>query len=142
MCWPAILLLFKTGIMRLNQKLADEVVVYIRSNLHKELRVKELARRFLLDPSSLERLANIYLEQPLHQFIREEKLLKSAELLETTDGTLYEIVDAIRLTSISTFSKVFKNRFGLPPGEYRKRCRERQNTKGSSNAHTKKKSWK
>jgi two-component system response regulator YesN len=129
--------------MRLNQKLADEVVAYIRSNLHKELRVKELARLFLVDPSSLERLSNIYLEQPLHKFIREEKLLKSAQLLETTDGTLYEIVDAIRLTSISTFSKQFKNRFGLPPGEYRKRCRKPQEAEGSQkNAYTKKKSRK
>ena len=55
-----------------------------------------------------------------HQYLIDVKLRKARELLESTGMTINEICQAIGFESVFSFSVLFKKRFGLPPGGFRK----------------------
>nr|WP_300799669.1 helix-turn-helix domain-containing protein [uncultured Acetatifactor sp.] len=50
----------------------------------------------------------------------EEKMAYIRRLLKTTDMTLEHIAQLSGFTNAYNMSRAFKNREGMPPGEYRK----------------------
>jgi two-component system response regulator YesN len=124
--------------MRRDQKLAEQIAAFIRNNLDKDLRTDKLARRFLMNSTALKRLFHRFFHQPVHHFIREERLLKSRDLLQKTDDSLYTVAEKIGLNSISTFSKAFRQRFGVTPGTCRKNSQE-QRSRGQDRSTAEKK---
>ena len=67
-------------------------------------------------------------------YIRQRKLIKAKELLETTEMRTAEICYLLGIDSPQNFSKYFVQEFGLTPTSYRKQCLE-QNTASPDNMH-------
>ncbi len=59
--------------------------------------------------------------ETLGDFIKEIRLEKGAELLRTTGLTVSEVSSRIGIDSPSFFTRLFKQRFGMPPSEYIKK---------------------
>jgi AraC family transcriptional regulator of arabinose operon len=52
--------------------------------------------------------------------LRESRLLHAARLLEATELPVERVAAASGFTSAFHFSRVFRQRYGTPPGAYRK----------------------
>ncbi|MFJ1533951.1 helix-turn-helix domain-containing protein [Streptomyces mirabilis] len=82
--------------------------------------VRSLAGTVALSPS---RFAHLFTEQlgrsPMRA-LREARLLHAARLLEATELPVERVAAASGFTSAFHFSRVFRQRYGTPPGAYRK----------------------
>ncbi|MER5665877.1 helix-turn-helix transcriptional regulator, partial [Streptomyces mirabilis] len=82
--------------------------------------VRSLAGAVALSPS---RFAHLFTEQlgrsPMRA-LREARLLHAARLLEATELPVERVAAASGFTSAFHFSRVFRQRYGTPPGAYRK----------------------
>ncbi|WP_215453724.1 helix-turn-helix domain-containing protein [Streptomyces sp. ATCC 21386] len=87
--------------------------------------VHSLAERVSLSPS---RFAHLFTEQLGHSPMRalsQARLLHAARLLEVTELPVERVAAASGFGSPFHFSRVFRQRYGVPPGEYRQGLRDR-----------------
>ncbi|MEU1342952.1 helix-turn-helix domain-containing protein [Streptomyces sp. NPDC005827] len=81
--------------------------------------VGSLAARVALSPS---RFAHLFTRQtgvPPMRALREARLRHAARLLESTDLTVERVAAASGFPSPFHFNRVFRERYGVPPGAYR-----------------------
>ncbi|WP_234320380.1 helix-turn-helix domain-containing protein [Streptomyces sp. SBT349] len=81
--------------------------------------VDSLAAQVALSPS---RLAHLFSEQLGHtpmRALRDARLRHAARLLEATDLPVSAVATASGFASPFHFSRIFRDRYGLPPGAYR-----------------------
>ena len=55
------------------------------------------------------------------EYIREQRLKRAAQLLETTRYSITEITYMVGLNDSRYFSRCFKHSYGMTPTEYRQR---------------------
>ncbi|MGW0841923.1 helix-turn-helix domain-containing protein [Streptomyces sp. NPDC002787] len=87
--------------------------------------LRSLAERVALSPS---RFAHLFTEQLGHspmRALRQARLLHAARLLEATELPVERVAAASGFGSPFHFSRVFRERYGVPPGEYRQGLRDR-----------------
>ncbi|MBP3742789.1 MAG: helix-turn-helix transcriptional regulator, partial [Treponema sp.] len=53
-------------------------------------------------------------------FVSDKRLEKARQLLESTDLSIKEITAEVGYNDQNYFSRIFKNKYGLSPKEYRK----------------------
>ncbi|SOD61792.1 AraC family transcriptional regulator, arabinose operon regulatory protein [Streptomyces zhaozhouensis] len=81
--------------------------------------VASLAARVALSPSRLAHLFAEQLGQPPMRALREARLRHAARLLEVTDLSVARVAASAGFASAFHFSRVFRERYGAPPGAYR-----------------------
>ncbi|WP_178989129.1 helix-turn-helix domain-containing protein [Winogradskyella schleiferi] len=90
---------------------------------------KEPAKQYSLDQMSLDYgLSQAKLQdgfkflykRTVTEFIRHIRLEKARNLIKTTDLNISQIVYSIGFTSRSYFSKIFKEKYGISPNEFKK----------------------
>lgn len=96
-----------------------ELSEYIVDNLSRQDRIKDLVVRSGLHPKKLQAGFNFYFGETVNDFIHNAKMLKSKELIETTNLSIKDICDEIGFESGSYFSKTFAGRYGITPSKYR-----------------------
>lgn len=82
--------------------------------------VSELSKQIDLSPNKMQLGFKLMYSKTVNEYIRENKLEKAREYLRTTDWSVSEIVYNIGYKSRSYFSKIFNERYGMLPTEYRK----------------------
>ncbi|QIP14260.1 AraC family transcriptional regulator [Spirosoma aureum] len=95
------------------------VLQYIDSHLHEKLTVEQLASNANLNADYFSRLfLSIVGTRPVDYIIN--KRLERAQLqMMTSSSALKEIAESVGIPSIYYFSRLFRRRFGIPPGQYR-----------------------
>ena len=91
------------------------VVALIQGDVAEPCTVDDLSRSVNMSPSYLSRL---FREQTGHSpasFVREERLRRAYELIQTTFLSIKEIMAAVGWNDPSHFSRAFKRRFGVSP---------------------------
>ncbi|MFC8343032.1 helix-turn-helix domain-containing protein [Streptomyces sp. NPDC057280] len=83
--------------------------------------VDSLAGRVALSPSRLAHLFTRQVGQSPMRALREARLRHAARLLEATDLPVERVATASGFVSPFHFHRVFRERFGMPPGAYRSR---------------------
>lgn len=108
--------------MFLNDKVAIEKVnEHIATNLSKSnYSVEDICLELGISRSQLFRLVKEQTNLSPSRLIRQHRLLKGKELLETTNLRIVEIAFQVGFDSQQTFSKFFTEDFGVNPTEYRK----------------------
>ncbi len=101
----------------------QEISEFIRQNPALEYNVDFLCRETSLSPSKLQEGFKKMYNRTVIDFIRNIRLEKSLELINTTDLNISEIVYSIGLTSRSYFSKIFKNKYSFSPKNFRELTR-------------------
>ena len=92
---------------------------YIKFN-YSTIKVNDIANYIGINRSYLTTLFKKKLNVSPQQYLVTFRLQKAAELLKTTNMNITEIADAIGYESPLTFSKMFKQTYGVSPLHYRK----------------------
>lgn len=98
-----------------------EAAFYIENNISKELNVKTLSSVVGLNQNKLQHGFKMLYGTTVRVYIIDFRLRLVKTLLLTTELQMGEIADKIGIKSKSYFSKIFKDRYGLTPVEFKKK---------------------
>ncbi|RPE12615.1 AraC family transcriptional regulator [Chitinophaga lutea] len=126
-------LLFKTldeiGVRYKNQQASayhreydtfKQIKEYVCENVHKKLSVEMLASRFSIQPTLLRRGYKKVFHHHLSDYIREVRLDRARNLLQTTQLPVHEIAWEVGYESSTSFSRVFSAHFRQSPSDFRR----------------------
>ncbi|MBQ4820561.1 AraC family transcriptional regulator [Aquimarina sp. MMG016] len=99
---------------------------YIIDNISEPLSVNTLASRAGISSKKLQLGFKVLYSKSVNEYIRQLKLEISRDHIKNTDDSISEIVYKIGLKSRSYFSKIFFERYGILPTEYRKRIKVKE----------------
>ena len=101
------------------QKCVNAVVDYINLHLGEEIDLKSLARISHFSPFYFHRIMKAFLGEPIGTFIVRTRTEAAARLLRYSSTSISDIAYRIGYASPSSFSKIFKQMYGISPTEYR-----------------------
>jgi AraC-like DNA-binding protein len=96
---------------------------YINGNISQALTVTDLSEESGLSPKKLQLGFKVLYSQSVNEYIRRHQLEIARDQLRNTDLSVSEIVYKIGFKSRSYFSKIFTERYGILPTEYRKKLK-------------------
>jgi AraC family transcriptional regulator len=96
------------------------VLVHIERNLAADITVESAARLAHFSPFHFHRIFHAMTGETLADYIRRLRLEAAAMRLGTTSTPAGEIAREVGFQSDESFSRAFRQRFGVPPGRYRK----------------------
>ncbi|MEK3869476.1 AraC family transcriptional regulator [Paenibacillus sp. FSL M7-0831] len=96
-----------------------EILQYIEEN-YQRCTLNSTADKFAFHPNYLSRVIKKDTGKSFKQLLQEQKLNQACFLLENTSKTLEEILNAVGYQNHGFFNKIFIERYGVSPKEYRK----------------------
>lgn len=119
---------FATAVYNLNKPkysnpLIDQVRDYVFCHIHEMIRVKDIAEEVGVTPNYLSEQFGQCMGITLKQYIIDEKLTSSKQLLNYSDYSIQEISSFFAFSSQSRFSDYFQRKYGITPARYRKKFR-------------------
>ncbi|XLS30767.1 BLUF domain-containing protein [Flavobacteriaceae bacterium M23B6Z8] len=100
-------------------KIMSDVSDYISRNLDTNLRVPKLAKMFGLTEKKLQLGCRYFYGESLGNLIRNIRMEKAKELIQTSDMTISEICYTVGFNNRSYFTKAFVSRYGIVPSKYK-----------------------
>ena len=100
------------------------LVHFMTEHLSERIGRDDLAARACLHPGSLNRAFRLAYGVPPMRLLRDLRLTRARQLLETTDDTLDVVAARCGFEDAAYFSRAFHARYGLPPGRHRQAVRE------------------
>lgn len=94
---------------------------YIYKHLHETIRIRDIAEKLDTTPSYLAQVFKKSEGITLHQFIMQEKLERSKNLLQYSDYDIQAISQYLGFHSQSHFTREFTRLVGVSPARYRSR---------------------
>ena len=101
------------------EDIIDEITQWIDSNLHKPLKIEDVAARAGYSRWHLQRIFVQVKEVSLGKYIRDKKLKLAATALIETNEPVMSIAYKYGFNSLQTFTRVFSKKYKLPPLRYR-----------------------
>ena len=101
------------------QKIVEEVKSFIQENYSHQIRLKEVARIYLLSPNYLCSLFREEAGLTLHQYLFKIRMEKAKYLLEQSDSSIKQITFEVGYEDPNYFSRTFKENIGFCPTRYR-----------------------
>jgi len=102
-------------------KRINTVFEYIDDNLDSELSLETIAKIAFYSPFHFHRIFKIITHETLNNYITRRRIEKSAALLlHKKEIIISDLVTQFGFTSISTFTRAFKNYYGENPTSFRK----------------------
>ena len=101
------------------EDIIDEITQWIDSNLHKTLRIEDVAARAGYSRWHLQRVFVQVKAVSLGKYIRDKKLSLAAKDLIETDEPVISIAYKYGFDSQQTFTCTFSKNYKLPPLRYR-----------------------
>ena len=99
----------------------ERSIDYIRSHIHEQLSVHHLAQMEFFSPSRYRALFKAMTGYSPIEFITEQRITQACHLLEHGELSLSQVAEACGYGDRLYFQRIFKQRIGVPPGEYRAR---------------------
>lgn len=103
----------------------QEVVQYVKTHIHEELRVQDLADSFNISPSYLTRSFKRYVDRTPMAYIQMLRLNVATQYLMNTDYAVQYVADMSGFGSLRSFERAFKEQYNSTPTEYRRERRIR-----------------
>jgi AraC family transcriptional regulator len=94
---------------------------YIEAHLDRRLTLEEIARAAFLSPYHFHRIFSQVAGRGVMSYVRERRLTEAADLLLNTDRPVADIALNAQFGSQSSFTRAFKQLFGVAPAAYRRR---------------------
>ncbi len=99
----------------------EELIRYMLENLHKTLTLNQIAKKAGMSKDHFTKVfSKRYGYTPVDYFIR-MKMQKACELLVTTGHTIYQIAGGLGYNDCYYFSRLFKKKTGISPGQFRRK---------------------
>ena len=96
---------------------------YIRENYGRDLSLDVLGEAAHLHPAYLSRVFKETTQENLSGYITSVRMEKAAQLLEETDLRIHEVMKQVGYQKSQHFAKLFREKFGVTPTEYRQGLR-------------------
>jgi ribose 5-phosphate isomerase B len=96
------------------------VVEYVRNNLDKPLAVNVLSRMADMSQSHFSKLFKVSTGLAPHQFVLQERINRSKELLRQDDARIVEVALAVGFENQAHFTTVFGNLVGMTPRQFQR----------------------
>ena len=106
-----------------HSRLVMEICKYIDLNCAEVITIDGLARRFLISKTQLFTMFKEVVKMSAGDYISHARLTKAKDYLINTDYSVEIISQAVGYANIASFSRVFKEKVGLSPLQYRKQQR-------------------
>jgi transcriptional regulator GlxA family with amidase domain len=106
----------------------DAAIAFMTANLHRKLTPLEIAQSVRLSTSHLRHVFKDETSTSLTRYLRELRLQRAKQLLETTFLTVKEVASAVGIDSVSHFVRDFKKAHRLTPSRYAERHRKSTHT--------------
>jgi len=97
---------------------------YINENFHANLSLEIIGEIVHLHPSYLSKVFKEVTGINLSSYITDVRMEKAAELMTQTNLKVYDVMGRIGYQKSQHFSKLFKEKYGVTPNEFRRRIRE------------------
>jgi YesN/AraC family two-component response regulator len=101
--------------------LIKEITEYIECNLQNDLSLSSLASNFNLSQGHLSKLFKKHTGYSFSKYVIDKKMEKAAILIMRENYKIKEISESLGYFKMSYFSKVFKEKYGVTPVEFRKK---------------------
>lgn len=98
---------------------------YIDRTPPAQVSIKELAELYQITPNALSKRFRQNMGASLKHYLLSRQLLRAQELLLHSDRRIGEIAEMLGYSDSQYFQRFFKTKFGVTPGEYRRRGAER-----------------
>ncbi|GAA0872139.1 hypothetical protein GCM10009117_12860 [Gangjinia marincola] len=108
------------SLSRRDIKKIHQLTEFILDNISAPLTIENLSRESGLNAKKLQAGFKMLYNNTVNEYIRHLKLEIARDELKNSDDTISEIVYNIGFKSRSYFSKIFSERYGILPMEYRK----------------------
>ena len=96
------------------------VLDFLNANLHRRIRLTELAEAAKISPSRLSHLFKTEMGLSPGQYLMRLRMQKAGTLLATSRLSVKQIMALVGYDNKSHFVRHFRRSFGLAPSEYRK----------------------
>ena len=106
--------------MQSYQERINEVLKYIHLHLDEPMDLEKLASIALVSKYHFHRIFRSFLGEPLGGYIKRVRVEAGAKMLKYSDSSVTEIAYKVGYENPTSFTKSFKNRFGVSPSKYRK----------------------
>ncbi len=110
----------KTQVPTPPEQMLNWVTSYINFNLSEPISVADMAKRAMLSPSRFTAVFRESFGISPHQYLLRSRVQHAELLLRSGSLTLQEIADFCGFANIHHFSRVYKEKTGYSPGEFRK----------------------
>ena len=101
-----------------NRDVIEEAILYIKENLSSRLSLEKISKYASFSPSHFHTSFKKATGKTLREYVEEQRIQKSIQLLLSTSLTLSEIAYECGFSSQSYFSYAFKRKMKVPPREY------------------------
>ena len=101
----------------------ENLIRYIEDNCTEKLSLEELSDQCFYNPSYFCRIFKEYSGMTLTEFIHENRVKKSCDLLENTHLSIEEIASRVGYTNKTQYYKRFRALMGESPVDYRKKVK-------------------
>lgn len=108
-----------TDVTNHTNKRFDKLLRYINENLDKPLSNEELAQKYFVHPNHFVRTFKDKMGQTPAKYIKNKKMEAAKRLLEGTELPVTEIAAKIGFSDAAHFSRLFRERYSMPPKVYR-----------------------
>jgi AraC family multidrug resistance transcriptional activator len=95
--------------------------MWIELNLHRKLKIDDVARHSGYSKFYIQRLFRKVTGESIARYVRNSKLEHARRDLESTNLPVLEIALKYGFDTQQLFTRVFKKRFSMPPASYRQR---------------------
>ena len=112
-------IMYKAKKKHIYSKQINKCVDYIYENLHKKLKVGDIAEYLGMTPAYLSKLFSKEVGMPLSTYIRDQRLIAASNMLQFSDLSIAEIADYFEFSSQSHFTSAFQEKFNVTPKKYR-----------------------
>ncbi|MCK4920442.1 MAG: helix-turn-helix transcriptional regulator [Bacteroidales bacterium] len=102
------------------QTVIEEVRFFLRENVEQQVNFEEIASNYNVGYSYFRKMFKKYTGVPPKQYHLQLKILRAKELLVSSNFTIKEIAFKVGFESIYYFSRIFKEKIGMPPSDIRK----------------------
>ena len=106
-------------------KKIHELSSYIFDNISEPLTIANLAKQSSMSPKKLQLGFQVLYSKSVNEYVRQLKLEIARDEIKNSELSISEIVYNIGLRSRSYFSKIFYEKYGMLPTDYRKKTRHK-----------------
>ncbi|KAB5489417.1 helix-turn-helix domain-containing protein [Flagellimonas hadalis] len=109
----------ETSLLKRELNTIREYAEKIGKNIAKEFTLEEISNETGLTQAKLQEGFKLLYGMTVTEYIRNTRLEVARDYIETTEMNISEVVYSIGFTSRSYFSKIFKEKYGISPSEFK-----------------------
>ncbi|MFR7520402.1 MAG: helix-turn-helix transcriptional regulator [Mediterraneibacter faecis] len=96
------------------------VLKYVENHYTEKLTIDDMAKLTYYSKSHFMKFFKAHMGIGFTEYLNDYRLTMAARLLKSSDDSILMIADASGFDNLSYFNRIFKKKYGVSPGTYRK----------------------